>query len=122
MGHWGVSQSDDCLTYSIGFRAPGTFEIQSKFLDFIQDNLITNKNDLYKDPNLNLQKNPAEINSNMIKKIQQIVNQLRWNTNSINNFIGQLLTEPIEGAVFETSKSMTVEVFDKRSCKKTAET
>ena len=118
VGHWGVSQSDDCLTYSIGFRAPGTFEIQSKFLDFIQDNLITNKNDLYKDPNLNLQKNPAEINSNMIKKIQQIVNQLRWNTNSINNFIGQLLTEPIEGAVFQTSKSMTVEVFIKDLVKK----
>ena len=118
VGHWGVSQSDDCLTYSIGFRAPGTFEIQSKFLDFIQDNLITNKNDLYRDPNLNLQKNPAEINSNMIKKIQRIVNQLRWNTNSINNFIGQLLTEPIEGAVFETSKSMTTEVFIKDLIKK----
>jgi len=118
VGHWGVSQSDDCLTYSIGFRAPGTFEIQSKFLDFIQDNLITNKNDLYRDPNLNLQKNPAEINSNMIKKIQRIVNQLRWNTNSINNFIGQLLTEPIEGAVFETSKSMTAEVFIKDLIKK----
>ena len=118
VGHWGVSQSDDCLTYSIGFRAPGTSEIQSKFLDFIQDNLITNKNDLYRDPNLNLQKNPAEINSNMIKKIQQIVNQLRWNTNSINNFIGQLLTEPIEGAVFETSKSMTAEVFIKNLIKK----
>jgi len=118
VGHWGVSQSDDCLTYSIGFRAPGTSEIQSKFLDFIQDNLITNKNDLYRDPNLNLQKNPAEINSNMIKKMQRIVNQLRWNTNSINNFIGQLLTEPIEGAVFQTSKSMTVEVFIKDLVKK----
>jgi len=118
VGHWGVSQSDDCLTYSIGFRAPGTFEIQSKFLDFIQDNLITNKNDLYRDPNLNLQKNPAEINSNMIKKIQRIVNQLRWNTNAIYNFIGQLLTEPIEGAVFETSKSMTAEVFIKDLIKK----
>ncbi len=113
VGHWGISQSDDCLTYSIGFRAPGTFEIQSKFLDFIQDNLITIKNDLYKDPNLNLQKNPAEINSNMMKKIHHIVNRLRWNTNSINTFIGQLLTEPIEGAVFETSKSMTLEIFKK---------
>ena len=113
VGHWGISQSDDCLTYSIGFRAPGTFEIQSKFLDFIQDNLITNKNDLYKDPNLNLQKNPAEINSNMMKKIHHIVNRLRWNTNSINTFIGQLLTEPIEGAVFETSKPMTLEIFKK---------
>ena len=113
VGHWGISQSNDCLTYSIGFRAPGTFEIQSKFLDFIQDNLITIKNDLYKDPNLNLQKNPAEINSNMMKKIHHIINRLRWNTNSINTFIGQLLTEPIEGAVFETSKPMTLEIFKK---------
>jgi 50S ribosomal protein L16 3-hydroxylase len=113
VGHWGISQSNDCLTYSIGFRAPGTFEIQSKFLDFIQDNLITIKNDLYKDPNLNLQKNPAEINSNMMKKIHHIINRLRWNTNSINTFIGQLLTEPIEGAIFETSKSMTLEIFKK---------
>ena len=118
VGHWGISQSDDCLTYSIGFRAPGTFDIQSKFLDFIQDNLITNQNDLYKDPNLNLQKNPAEINLNMIKKIQQIVNQLRWNAKSINTFIGQLLTEPIEGAVFETSKPLTLEIFKKNLIRK----
>jgi 50S ribosomal protein L16 3-hydroxylase len=49
----------------------------------------------------------------MIKKIQQIVNQLRWNAKSINTFIGQLLTEPIEGAVFETSKPLTLEIFKK---------
>ena len=79
---------------------------------------MANKNDLYKDPNLNLQKNPAEINSNMMKKIHHIVNRLRWNTNSINTFIGQFLTEPIEGAVFETSKSMTVEILIKNLVKK----
>lgn len=119
IGHWGTSLSDDCLTYSIGFRAPSAFEIQSKFLDFIQDSLSTDKNDLYKDPNLNLQKNPAEINSNMIKKVQQIVNQLRWNKVSINTFIGQLLTEPIETAVFNTPKPSTLEIFKKDFLKKT---
>ena len=119
IGHWGVSQSDDCLTYSIGFRAPGTFEIQSKFLDFVQDSLITNKNDFYRDPNLNLQKNPAEINSKMIKKIQAIVNQLRWNNDLINTFVGQLLTEPIETAVFRPRKPISLEVFKRNLSKKT---
>jgi 50S ribosomal protein L16 3-hydroxylase len=121
IGHWGISHSDDCLTYSIGFRAPDTFEIQSKFLDFIQDNLSVSKNDLYKDPNLKLQKNPAEINSSMINKIQQIVNQLRWNKNSINTFIGQLLTDPIETAIFQPPKPISLEVFKKDLSKKTLE-
>jgi 50S ribosomal protein L16 3-hydroxylase len=119
IGHWGISQSNDCLTYSIGFRAPSTFEIQSKFLDFIQDNLSTNKNDLYKDPNLNFQKNPAEINLNMINKIQQIINQLRWNKNSINTFIGQLLSDPIETAIFDPPKPIPLKIFKKDLSKKT---
>ncbi len=117
IGHWGISQSDDCLTYSIGFRAPSTFEIQSKFLDFIQDSLNTNKNYLYKDPNLNLQKNPAEINANMIKKIQHTVNQLRWNKNLINTFIGQFLTEPVETAIFQRPKPISLEIFKKNLSK-----
>jgi 50S ribosomal protein L16 3-hydroxylase len=119
IGHWGVSQSNDCLTYSIGFRAPRTFEIQSKFLDFIQDSLITNKNDLYRDPNLSLQKNPAEIHSRMIKKIQAIINQLRWHKDLTNTFIGQLLSEPIETAIFKPRKSISPEVFKKNLLKKT---
>ena len=121
IGHWGISQSDDCLTYSIGFRAPSTFEIQSKFLDFIQDSLNTNKNYLYKDPNLNLQKDPAEINANMIKKIQQTVNQLRWNKNLINTFIGQLLTEPVETAIFQRPKPISLKIFKKNLSKKILE-
>lgn len=113
VGHWGISQSDNCLTYSVGFRAPSVFDIQSKFLDFIQDNLITNKNDLYKDPNLSKQKNPAEITSSMIKKIRQTANQLRWNTSLLNTFTGQFLTEPIESAIFHPPKTMKLEIFKK---------
>jgi 50S ribosomal protein L16 3-hydroxylase len=121
IGHWGISLSNDCLTYSIGFRAPDIFEIQSKFLDFIQDNLSANKKDLYKDPNLKLQKNPAEINSNMINKIQQIINQLRWNKNSIHTFIGQLLTDPIDNAIFQQPKPISLEIFKKNLSKKMLE-
>ncbi|MSQ80569.1 MAG: cupin domain-containing protein [Candidatus Methylopumilus sp.] len=113
VGHWGISLSNDCLTYSIGFRAPGTFEIQSKFLDFIQDQLITNVNEIYKDPHLSLQKNPAEINSNMAKVIQKIVDRLRWDTASVNTFIGQFLSEPIENRIFQAPKPLSFANFKK---------
>jgi len=119
IGHWGISQSDDCLTYSIGFRAPATFEIQSKFLDFIQDHLIANENEIYKDPNLAPQKNPAEISSNMIKAMRNIVDRLRWDKSSINHFIGQLLSEPIESSIFETRKPLSLKAFEKRIVNKT---
>jgi len=119
MGHWGISQSDDCLTYSIGFRAPATFEIQSKFLDFIQDHLIANENEIYKDPNLAPQKNPAEISSNMTKAMRNIVDRLRWDKSSINHFIGQLLSEPIESSIFETRKPLSLKAFEKRIVNKT---
>ena len=39
IAHWGISESDDCMTYSIGFRAPKTRELQHEFLSFLQDNL-----------------------------------------------------------------------------------
>ncbi len=119
IGHWGISQSDDCLTYSIGFRAPATFEIQSKFLDFIQDHLITNENEIYKDPNLAPQKNPAEISSNMTKAMRNIVDRLRWDKSSINHFIGQLLSEPIESSIFETRRPLSPKAFEKRIVNKT---
>ena len=119
IGHWGISQSDDCLTYSIGFRAPATFEIQSKFLDFIQDHLITNENEIYKDPNLAPQKNPAEISSNMTKAMRNIVDRLRWDKSSINHFIGQLLSEPIESSIFETRKPLSLKAFEKSIVNKT---
>jgi 50S ribosomal protein L16 3-hydroxylase len=119
VGHWGISQSDDCLTYSIGFRAPGTFEIQSKFLDFIQDHLITNINEIYKDPNLLPQKNPAEISSNMTKALRNIVDRLRWDKSSINHFIGQLLSEPIESSIFEKRKPLSLKTFEKSIIHKT---
>jgi len=119
IGHWGISQSDDCVTYSIGFRAPGTFEIQSKFLDFIQDHLITNENEIYKDPNLTPQKNPAEISSNMTKALRNIVDRLRWDKSSINHFIGQLLSEPIESSIFETRKPLSLKAFEKILISKT---
>ncbi|BCD98874.1 cupin domain-containing protein [Marinagarivorans cellulosilyticus] len=51
MAHWGVAQSDDCTTYSIGFRSPSYSDI---LLDLSQDIASTLSPDTrYRDPALN---------------------------------------------------------------------
>ena len=39
IAHWGVAMSDNCMTYSIGFRAPKTQELMHEFLSYLQDNI-----------------------------------------------------------------------------------
>ncbi|HSI25360.1 MAG TPA: cupin domain-containing protein, partial [Methylotenera sp.] len=75
IAHWGVSESDDCMTYSIGFRAPKTQELAHEFLNYLQDNLQDNfdAEGLYTDADLALQKHPAEISDSMVKRVSNML-------------------------------------------------
>jgi 50S ribosomal protein L16 3-hydroxylase len=46
---------------------------------------------------------------------------LLWNKNLINTFIGQLLTEPVETAIFQRPKPISLEIFKKNLSKKILE-
>jgi 50S ribosomal protein L16 3-hydroxylase len=46
--HWGVSMDDECMTYSIGFRAPNLQDIASEFANSMCDS--RNPDDFYTDP------------------------------------------------------------------------
>ncbi|MGH8729750.1 MAG: cupin domain-containing protein, partial [Burkholderiales bacterium] len=50
---------DECVTYSIGFRAPAAQEFGVEFLIHLQDKLALEGS--YRDPDLNLQRAPAKI-------------------------------------------------------------
>jgi len=49
VGHHGVSLSDDCMTYSFGFRSYHGQELWDSFGDFLSEKVTTTG--LYKDPN-----------------------------------------------------------------------
>ncbi|MGO9443440.1 MAG: JmjC domain-containing protein [Thiobacillaceae bacterium] len=89
--HDGVAE-DDCMTYSIGFRAPSTLDIAQAFLDFLRDRI-----DLpgrYADPLLTLQKHAGEIPPAMVAQLEAMIAQIRWNNRDIAEFAGEYLTEP----------------------------
>lgn len=58
-GHDGVAVGDDCMTYSIGFRAPSRSDLIAGWCDHLIDSLT--QDDRFADPDLRTQDNPGEI-------------------------------------------------------------
>lgn len=59
IAHNGVAVGDNCMTYSVGFRAPSRAELIGDFCDDLLDTMTDD--DRYGDPELSPQDNPGEI-------------------------------------------------------------
>ena len=61
LAHWGIAETDDCMTYSIGFRAPKTTELAMGYLEEMQSNLGSNSAEdiLYQDADLAMTEAPS---------------------------------------------------------------
>ncbi len=91
IGHNGIAVSDNCMTYSVGFRAPSHSELLSGFSDAMADRL--GNEDRYTDPNLLLQRNPGEITPQALDDIQKILRQYYENPDLISDWFGRYITE-----------------------------
>ena len=90
--HNGIANTDDCITYSIGFRSPSNQDIKQGYLEFLMDTELEDFN-IYNDSNDNSMNIKANIPNKLIKYInQQCRNTLMKNNSSI--FIGQFISEP----------------------------
>ena len=69
IAHDGVAVGDDCMTYSIGFRAPACSELISDWADHVASQLP--QDDRYTDPGLRLQDNPGEIAPDAIAALHE---------------------------------------------------
>jgi 50S ribosomal protein L16 3-hydroxylase len=89
VAHWGVAEGD-CMTYSIGFRAPSHADIVT---ELSQDIASTLCNDLrFSDPKLTLQKNPGEISGDVIAQLQTILEK-HFSPENIAQWFGKHMTE-----------------------------
>ena len=69
--HDGVAASDDCMTYSIGFRAPSRAELVEGWSEHRIDMLA--EEDRYADPDLMPQTNPGEIAPAALDRLHAMV-------------------------------------------------
>lgn len=95
--HDGVAVTN-CITCSIGFRAPGAQELGVKFLEFLQERL--NLSGMYADPDLRSQRHPAELGNAMVRKLRRLLDRLDWSEADVERFFGCYLSEPKANVVF----------------------
>lgn len=109
VAHWGIAVGD-CMTYSIGFRAPKAQELAIEFLSFIQEKI--NLQGLYHDPDLIMQAHPSDINESMIKQVSGMLNAITWDDNVVGEFLGAYLSEPKPDVVFEAPRKLSADKFN----------
>ena len=92
---------EDCITISIGFRAPNLTELSSALLDEIlaQDTHHFGSDqaaNFYQDPNLPLQENPGEISAEALAKINAMVLQELNRRLQDSDWFGKYITNTTE--------------------------
>lgn len=90
----------ECMTYSIGFRAPAFQELGEAFLQFMAESIDFPGR--YVDADLTPTKHPAEISRNMLSQISQVLNKVRFTDDDIAIFVGEYLSEPKTTVFFES--------------------
>ncbi|MFC4294460.1 JmjC domain-containing protein [Novosphingobium tardum] len=71
--HDGVAVGADCMTYSIGFRAPSRGELIESWCEDLVEEL--GDDDRYVDPDLALQDNPGEITAAAIARLHAMITE-----------------------------------------------
>lgn len=110
IAHWGVAVGE-CMTYSIGFRAPAAQELAIQFLTYMQENL--NLEGLYADPDLKPSSHPAKISAGMVERVAHMLKKIRWDKEDVANFLGSYLSEPKNDVLFDQPARMSLDNFRK---------
>lgn len=115
--HDGVAL-DDCMTISIGFRAPDEAALARGMLEAAADQIFARAgiasgpygepalpgpklDAIYRDPGQSATKNPAQIPDRMIEAAIKAAAKIQFNEALANRFLGCWLTEPNQAAVFD---------------------
>lgn len=58
VGHWGIAEDSDCITWSVGFRAPRPTDLLDRLADALQE---AGRDDLYTDPDRSPPADPSRL-------------------------------------------------------------
>jgi 50S ribosomal protein L16 3-hydroxylase len=91
VAHEGVADTE-CLTWSIGFRAPTDAELVTGFLDFLRDRLAPPGQ--YGDAGARAALHPGAIPPGLERHVERALHAVRWSAADAREFAGRFLTEP----------------------------
>jgi len=96
-GHDGVAL-DECLTCSVGLRAPQGEELAAAFLDYLHERGLPRA--AYRDPGLLPARRAAEIPRELVRHAAGVLGRIRWRRADVEDFVGRHLSTPKPHVVF----------------------
>ncbi|HWJ68481.1 MAG TPA: cupin domain-containing protein [Sphingobium sp.] len=92
VAHNGVAVGDDCMTYSIGFRAPSRHELIVDWCDHVAEQIPDD--DRYRDPDLRRQDNPGEISAAALARLHDMMTEAMLDRDAFARWFGQYNSIP----------------------------
>jgi 50S ribosomal protein L16 3-hydroxylase len=105
--HWGTALSDDCITLSVGFRAPSEKALLATSLEHLIDQFSDNER--YQDTLESIDQHPAKINASVHQQLSAFIETLTPEVlqQSINKSFGELVTLPRHSPLDEVERVWT---------------
>ncbi len=92
VAHEGTAVGDDCMTYSVGFRAPARGELIRDWADDVLAELP--QDDRYADPGLRTQDNPGEIAPDALAALRALIADRLQDRAAFARWFGRYTTTP----------------------------
>ncbi|TFF38067.1 cupin domain-containing protein [Pseudomonas sp. RIT623] len=91
LAHYGVAESE-CLTYSVGFRAPSAAEVLTHFTDFLGQFLPDEER--YSDADAVPAADPHQIQHDALDRLKALIDKHMNDKDLLLTWFGQFMTEP----------------------------
>jgi len=92
LAHYGIAE-DNCLTYSVGFRAPSAAEVLTHFTDFLGQFLTDEER--YSDADAQpVSDDPHQIQHDALGRLKSLLNEHMGDERLLLTWFGQFMTEP----------------------------
>jgi 50S ribosomal protein L16 3-hydroxylase len=115
VAHEGVALTE-CLTWSIGFRAPSDAEIGEGFLDHLRDTLHLEGH--YGDRRAPPTAHAGAIPAALVQHVARTVRRIRWSDADVRAYAGRLLSEPSAHVYFSPpARTLSAAAFE-RACER----
>jgi 50S ribosomal protein L16 3-hydroxylase len=129
IAHDGVAMSNNCMTLSIGFRAPTEAALACGLLEAAGDQIMARLgstsglygepplpgpvlNKTYKDKGISPTHSPAQIPDKLIKEALAAAAKIQFNEALATRFLGQWLSEPSRAAAFEPNLEGDIDLLN----------
>lgn len=119
LAHDGVAEGE-CITCSIGFRAPQAGELTSQFLNYLADQAGAGPaaERRYADAGQPPATAPARLPEHLVAEAGAILAKIKWSGREVSDFLGRYLSEPKANVFFDPPRQVSDAVFCANAAKR----